>query len=51
MSLKDSPSEKPQQVPSPETGQMGVIGALRTHVRTWARRYVEMRIDAAPTND
>lgn len=24
----------------------GVFGALRRHARTWAQRYVEMRVDA-----
>jgi len=24
----------------------GVFGALRRHVRTWGRRYVEMRVEA-----
>jgi hypothetical protein len=24
----------------------GIFGALRRHVRTWARRYVEMRVEA-----
>ena len=24
----------------------GIFGALRRHARTWAQRYVEMRVDA-----
>jgi hypothetical protein len=24
----------------------GVFGALRRHIRTWGRRYVEMRVEA-----
>ncbi|WP_408957349.1 hypothetical protein [Natrinema sp. 74] len=32
---------------SPTDGLIAaVLEALRTHVRTWARRYVEMRVDA-----
>ncbi|SFR32584.1 hypothetical protein [Halogeometricum limi] len=38
-------SQKPQgaPVPRPSVDESGVLARLRRHVRTWPKRYVEMR--------
>jgi len=44
MSHKRPPSRSHGGDQRASTG--GVVKAIRTHVRTWASRYVEMRVDA-----
>lgn len=50
MSFPEGPLKSEKVDDSRETVEQaptdGIFGALRQHVRTWGRRYVEMRVEA-----
>jgi hypothetical protein len=50
MSFPEGPLKGEQEDDGRETSEQaptdGVFGALRRHMRTWGRRYVEMRVEA-----